>query len=358
MPFIIPQRPSFDASTLDRNICNPTALQAFGVLTDDGEPQQEAFHYRGDRCLTDTISLQKQYIETSSFEQLSGSWFFGGVLFSHFGHFFTESIHRLRSYTENPGEFDGVIFLKSPHSGTFSYNPLDIKYIRAILTEYFNIDREQILFVDSCIEVERLTCFRQEQQLGTTPKIEYVDFLGRLERAYLQNKDEPKGPEKIFFSRKNYLKAGRTLGMSAIEGVLSENGYLIVSPEDYTIREQFLYIHNAKRVICEAGSALHLFDALGPQKSELVVMSRRGFDARYWRDLYGSRVSRFLAFDKALPMHNYFGTTAGAGHSLYHIELLTAFLKDLGLSFNQAKLLAEIREAVSHDIKTLNVGFF
>lgn len=357
MPFLIPQRPSLEAATRNQNVSNPTALQAFGILSDDGVPVKEAFHYRGGRCLTEAAALHRRYLETTNFERLSGKWYFGGILFSHFGHFLTESIHRLRQYVANQESYNGVIFIKSPHAGTFSFNPLNIEYIYAILTEYFNIPKDRILISDSYLEIECLHCNPQEQQLGGSPDVDYMQFLGRLEKEYLKGRANNPKVEKIFLSRKNYLRAGRALGMKAVERIFSNNGYFIISPENHTIREQFLFVSDAKKVVCEAGSALHLFDVLGPQRAELVVMSRRGFDAHYWKNLYGNRVSRFFAFDKALPMHSYFGTTAGAGHSLYHTQFLIAFLQEIGLEFNPREFISDLRAAVNEDIRSLGVSF-
>lgn len=355
--YIIPQAASQELSTRNRNISNPSATQAFGVVDKNGWSVEAAAHYRSGRNLIDNLALQKRFKEAPGFKKITGRWYYGGILFPHFGHFLTESLHRLKGYYESRQDFDGVIFLKSPQDGTFDYSPFDISFIKSIVKDYFKIDPNNVLLADSHLEFEDLTCRPQEQQLGGAPNPTYVKFLGNLESEFLNGTIERDFPEKIFLSRKNYLKAGRTLGMAAIENVFSENGFSVISPEEYPIKQQLGFIHHSKKIFCEAGSALHLIDILGPQTSQLVVLSRRGFDAHYWRNLYGNRVSKFTAFDKVLPMHHYFGTSPGAGHSLYHIQFLINFLEDLGLVFNKTRLISEIREAVKDDINNLQVKF-
>jgi hypothetical protein len=48
---------------------------------------------------------------STSIPTLKGRWLFGGPLWSHFGHFFTDCIHRLWPLVDSPKVYKGVVFL-------------------------------------------------------------------------------------------------------------------------------------------------------------------------------------------------------------------------------------------------------
>lgn len=357
MPYIIPQEIQSEFGARNVNINNPDAKQAFGIISDDGMPVESAYHYRNGRCLTDAEELTMRYNSHRDYTNLPGKWFYGGIFFPHFGHFVTESIHRLRSYCATPENYKGIVFLKSPHGGTFSYNPLELEYVRIILLEYFKINPENILFTDSFLQVDSLQCDPQDQTLGGAPNKDYIDYLGAKEVKFLEDFHACDINEKIFLSRQNYLKFGRTLGMNAVQKVYQENGYVVIFPETMSIKEQVGILNGAKKVVCEAGSSLHLFDFIGSQDCELSIISRRGFDAQYWRNMYQSRVKKLSVFERVLPMHEYFDTIAGNGHSLLHIQFLFSFMRDSDLKFDDEKLMVEIRNNVRDDLEKMGLTF-
>jgi hypothetical protein len=358
MPFIIPQRPSREISTRNWNISNPAATQAFGVVSEEGEPVQDAFHYRGGRCLTDAAALRKRYEEADSFEKLSGNWYYAGIFYPHFGHFLTESIHRLQCLLSGDNCPDGIIFLKSPMQGSFDYDPLSLPYVQFIFEEFFALDPSRIIFTESFLHIESLEIGEQNSQLGICPDKTYLDFLRSRETDVASRMHWPQDRDRtIFLSRRQYLKSGRMLGMSAVETALRKNGVEILTPESLTVAEQIRNFREASTLYCEAGSALHILDAIGPQNVDLVVFSRRGFDSNYWKNLYKGRVKSVQVYDLVLPIHAYTRTRAGEGHSLAHPKRLYDFLTRLGLELNEKAFFDDLVNATSQDFLDLGLSF-
>lgn len=357
--FIIPQAASRDPSTRNRNISNPSASQAFGVVDSDGNPPEESLHYRGGRNLTDAKALQKRFQEAPEFGKLAGRWYYAGIFYPHFGHFLTESIHRLRDFIESTAEYDGIIFLKSPFQGTFDYDPLALPYVRFFLEDYFGLQISKVVFTTSFLEVDFCDIGRQDSQLGLCPDSGYLRYLRGIEEKFSSKFDWTENRNKeIFLSRQNYLRSGRMLGMTAVEKLFFERGVQIICPETQSIVDQIRTFREAKRVYCEAGSAIHMLDALGPQELDLVIFSRRGFDANYWKNLYKGRVKGVRVFDVVLPIHAYTRTRAGEGHSLAHPKKLFEFLKHLGVDAVEKDFVDDLVECSEADLSSLNLRFW
>lgn len=359
MPFLIPQTSSDTPETKTNNISAPNNLQAFGVIDDEGKPDEIAFQFRGSKQLTETTRLVERFTEVKYFEFVSGRWFYGGVLHPHFGHFLTECVHRLVDFIASKDEFDGVVFLKSPWHSNWDYDPLDLDYVRETLVEYFSIPPENILLCDSPLEIEKLVVSPQYHQLGVPVCNKYLRQLGEIETTYMRKYAETTPvqlEEKIFLSRANYIASGRCLGMSAIEDAYKDNGYSIVYPESYSFREQLMLIAGAKEITVEAGSAIHIFDLLGWQKSKLTVLSRRGNDQVYWRNSYGNRVEKGYFFDSLMPIHEYTGHPPGNGHSIINPSQIKAFFQRSSIEItDESAFTVSLREATFKDMNMLNL---
>ena len=358
MPYLIPQAHSRSLDTRTNNISAPSSLQAFGVVTDDGAPDPESFHWRGGRCLADEERLRLRYEGAEKFSYLDGKWFYGGIFYPHFGHFLTETIHRIRQYVQSKDSYDGLIFLKSPMKARFDYDPFSFEYVEFFLREFFGLNLSNIRVVDDFMKIEALEIGKLESQLGKCPETPYLRFLKKQETDLSRRLNWSENRSRaIFLSRRNYLKSGRMLGMSAVENVLSKNGIEIFEPEKSSIQDQIKNLRESKIVYCEAGSALHLLDGIGPQDLDLVIFSRRGSDGNYWKNLYKCRVRSVQVFDNVLPIHAYLGTSAGEGHSLAHPKRLSDFLLRAQLNFDQQKFITELVHCTNNDLSNLGYNF-
>jgi hypothetical protein len=229
MPYLLPETAEHDTTG------SGGWRLPFGIVDDTGMPVADAGHYRNGVLLTDEATLTERFRLETDLPKIDGRWFFAGILYSHFGHFFTESVHRLIHYIAHPSRWDGLVFIKSAKKGKYDHNPLkEGSFERFIICEYFGIDINKILICEHSTYFVHLDAFPQAAQLGMPAEILYLRFLKEIERQYLaksSNSERVNHPSLIFMSRSHYLTYGRALGMAAIEAVYQENGFTIVQPE-------------------------------------------------------------------------------------------------------------------------------
>jgi hypothetical protein len=350
MAYILPQTREF-------NISSPPDRQAFGVVDNQGRAVTEAFQCRAGKSLTNAEGLERRFKGQQEWTRLDGAWYYGGILYPHFGHFMTESVHRLRGYIEHAERYTGVIFLKTPQLGTFDYDPLDFPHVCDTLFDYFSLSKDDVFICDTPLEIESLTSVPQQSQLGIPISADYLNFLGQLQVRYvakfMAEEDRPATPDRVFISRRRYLSAGRALGMRAVEEVYEENGYEVFEPERWPLTVQVTTVSQASNVACEAGSAIHLLDIMGKLNIDLTVLSRRGLDRTYWYNLYRPRVKRMIVFDAVFPIVDYTMTPHDRGHSLIHPQEIMAFMEREHIVFNRAKFLDRLRYHTSEDMQQM-----
>lgn len=330
----------------------------FGVLTSSGRPIEASFHYRSNKIYTNSKSLEENFFRSNNQERLKGRWLYGGVIFAHFGHFLTESVHRLVHFLDDEENFDGVIFQKAPFRGESNFSINHHKFIAEVIFDYFRVPKEKVFFVQNDLLIDDVVFYPQAHQLGKAPSNQYLARLKLVEDTYfgLRGSNCQKNDlQSIFISRKNYLHMGRTLGMRSLENVFLSNHFSIITPEDFTIFQQMEHIREASHIIAEAGSAMHILDVLGPQTARLSLISRRGKDAKYWETVFSGRVEKMDVFEDVLPISLYTGNTPGNGHSLIFPSQMISFLRRLGINFNEEQFLDDLKNETHADMKRMNL---
>jgi len=200
--------------------------------------------------------------------QIKGKWMYGGILYDHFGHVLSESVQRLWCWRHIVNEVEGIIFLTS--------GPREISGFGNYLSELFdlwNIDRNKIKIVREVTDVECLYLPKPGGSIGSPQEEWYETELQALTNPS-QYKDS-EFPEKIVFSRKNFLTSGKIIGFLSIERLLEDEGYKIISPEDCSLTEQIKLIVNASNIVWEEGSNIHVLDILPRQDLDAFVFKRR-----------------------------------------------------------------------------------
>ncbi|WP_369684057.1 DUF563 domain-containing protein [Brachyspira innocens] len=76
-----------------------------------------------------------------------------------------------------------------------------------------------------------------------------------LSEELIKNYDINKFPKKIYLTRRN-VKTRRILNEYELMKVLSKFGYEMISPEEYSLQEQFCMFYNADKIISILGSGL------------------------------------------------------------------------------------------------------
>jgi len=236
-----------------------------------------------------TKLLQRKKNNGFSPKDIKGNWMYGGILYDHFGHFLSESVHRLWFWIHCSDKVDGIIFLTS---GPETLEDFANYYLE--LFDLWGIDEDKIKLVTEISTVETLHLPLPGGTIGAAQPEWYEDELKRLTPSNIFLNSAY--PEKVIFSRQKFLHSGKIIGFEAIESVLVESGYVVVYPEDCSLKEQLGYIVNATEVVWEEGSNIHVLDIL-PRQNLLAYIFKRRRGLKTFDVVLNRKVTQLRIFD-------------------------------------------------------------
>lgn len=173
------------------------------------------------------------------------AWF-GGYLFSHYGHFLLESISR-SVYSDVISSPDKIIF----------FNPQNITTLPRFIKDVFNsmgISEDRIILCDQPMRVAHLHV--REPALEISNQICPDAYCLALPRV---DADAIVRSGSVFLSRGGLSGKKRSIdGEAAIEGHLTQKfGTRIIHPEQHSVPEQVDILSSAGAIIGCEGSAFH-----------------------------------------------------------------------------------------------------
>ena len=121
-------------------------------------------------------------------------------------------------------------------------------------------------------------CFRREPDGTRLFTVEYRELIDSI-REYGEKNIAPAGIKKIYFSYSKH-PAKRVIGESKVEKFLSDLGYTIIFPENYSFKEQLSLLLGCEEFACTVGSASHnsIFLRDG---TKVTLIPRAGFISEY-----------------------------------------------------------------------------
>mgnify|MGYP005806565481 CR=1 FL=1 len=194
---------------------------------------------------------------------------FGGYLFSAYGHFLAESIHRLWPLFDDDQFCDlPVIFQSFPRYK----ERLDklLPFMEDILA-YLKIDASRIVLVNEPVFVQELLVPTQVKWLKD-PEVNRA-YVKRFE-AFSRN-IKTTSEKKVYVSRNGYMYSGSYLGESLVEKMLEDMDIKVIRPEEWKIKELMGLYKSAAKIAMVEGSALHAAEISGGIDARLLMISRR-----------------------------------------------------------------------------------
>lgn len=257
----------------------------YAVLDENGEIVELANLYREER-----LNYPDNRVPPENAEYLPGSHLFGGLLFNHFGHAFTESTTRLYALKSLLGEVESILF-----TGTTPSHKEANKHAASILNA-LGIEIPYRI-VHQPTKVERL--FVPEQLGGLGPRSKGHPELHRF-FADACEKIPAEGPEKLFISRAHYMmRRGGILAEPVLERNFLDQGFTLFSPERSSLQTQIARYRAAKVVVGLDSSAFHIASATCNHDLQPVIVLRRHHGAV---DI-GPQLSAFLGRDPLICNH-------------------------------------------------------
>ncbi|MFD1795037.1 glycosyltransferase family 61 protein [Paracoccus aurantiacus] len=201
---------------------------------------------------------------------LPGTWLFGGMIYTHFGHFLVETTSRLWALDHLDTPPDGVIFMPRKQAAKPE------RFISPVLPllDMFGKDVRNVRAVVRPKRVERLILapqgFGTGDMMGGSP--EFRAYIAR----HLGDGIEPQGGEKLYISRSRlFSKRGRYLGEKRLEQLFEAEGYEVFHPQDHTLAEQIARYKAASKIVSSDSSALHLAAFFTRPDDRIAIILRR-----------------------------------------------------------------------------------
>lgn len=216
------------------------------------------------------ITMRPETPPPEAADHREGSWLYGGMLFSHFGHFLLESTSRLWAADHVDADLAGVIFM------TRQYKTWPARYVRPLLPRFrlFGPPADNPVGIVKPTRVDRLVVapqgFGGGAMIAGCP--EFRDYIHRR----FGNDIPAAGADKIYISRTRlFTKRSRYLAEARIEALLEAEGYRIFHPQTLPFEDQIAQYKAAHTIISCDSSAVHLAALFAGPHSRVALTLRR-----------------------------------------------------------------------------------
>lgn len=259
----------------------PHHMKSLGIMTYGGLLNKDSrplytHHLRLDRKNKLLIAGVRTYPDNlnDGYKPLHGRWLYGGNMMWHFGHFMSESSHRLyyaTDFFQNSKNFEGIVF--SARMPLYSWQEW-------LIREYYNIDIKIHLVIDRSYEIESLVIPPQGSILGANVVCGgYSDFINHYQ-VNLLKRLAYKSEKKLFIGR-SHLNDGGINNEEVIFKYLEKKGYVYYKPEAHKLENQLYDMANASSIVAIGGSFVHLFDHLSTSNAKVLLIGRGDSDMFY-----------------------------------------------------------------------------
>ncbi|QIK78058.1 glycosyltransferase family 61 protein [Sphingomonas piscis] len=287
-----------------------------GSLTVEASPPSPALqHYRYGKAESALTILPLNDAKATTI--VEEPVIYGGLMFRHFGHALTESIHRLWPRYA----------LKELHSAKVAFNLVNNTKIMPYMTEALNFhgfSKSHVIPITEPIRFRRLFVGQQARTLaGPTT---FPGYQSMLDRELSWRLPPPSGSRRLYISRLRHQHSGSFYGESFVEKALQKAGFEVVYPEDLSLTQLVEALRSAELAIFAEGSAIHALELCGSAVPDTAIISRRPASMRRFSPLLQDICERWLISDHVL---------AQAGLSMDRkkhsaVLALPALMRDLG----------------------------
>lgn len=318
-------------------LLGPISKGSMTIAADPRAPELQHFRYGSESALS-ILAIDDP---TPPARVIEEPVIYGGLLFRHFGHAITESIHRLWPRYA----------LKDLHSAPVAFNLVKNFKITPYITEALNlhgISRSQVIAINEPILFRRLFVGQQARTLAGPTTI--ARYRTMLDRDHGRRLPPPTGDRRVYVSRLHHHHTGSFYGETFVEKALAEHGFEIVYPEHLTLTELVILLRSCSIAVFAEGSAIHALELCGSKVPAVAVISRRPVSRERFSPLLKDVCKRWLISDHLLK-------TAGMaldGKKNSGVVDLPAVMRDLRAfaklpeDFDQRR--DEMLRAVEHDM--------
>ena len=217
---------------------------SYGRLVQTAGPRRGWPNFSLGQSPSSSISPSSSYPRATE-----NSYFYGGHIGTHFGHFLTETLPRF--WCAPHWYLNKKIIC---HSGDTIEKLFSVSWIKEIF-EMIGLVKEQFIIFDRPTTITSLLISGVSFEENHFSHRQFAEFCNRLGRKYAIDLGIS---DPIFLSREKFKSAMRTIeGEEEITSILRNRGFRIVYPETLSIREQMGLFSSDRLTSGFVGSAFH-----------------------------------------------------------------------------------------------------
>lgn len=216
---------------------------------------------------------------------------YGGLLFRHFGHALSESMHRLWPR----------FALRELHGANVAFSLVHNAKVMPYAVEALNlhgITRAKVLRIEETTLFRRLYVGIQARRMAGPTLI--PDYRTMLDRELARRMPAPSRSRSLYVSRMHHHHTGSFYGESLVERALANEGFEIVYPERHSLTELVALLRCSGIAVFAEGSAIHALELCGTGTPDVFVIGRRGGATARFTPLLSDICRRWAVSDHLL----------------------------------------------------------
>lgn len=220
--------------------------------------------------------------------EISEPTIYAGPFFLHFGHFISESLHRLWPRLTMPEWVGAKVAYHA-----FSLTPLPTYVLDAL--SLYGVEVDDLIPIRATTRFQRLCVAPQvRQMMGPTLAPEYQGLLDPVldERFPLSSVRR-----RLYISRLHHQHTGSYFGETYVEAALEAQGFEIVYPERHTLPQMIAMFRSSDLAVFAEGSALHILELCGTRTPDAFVIGRRSGSVARFAPLLSAVCTRSMTSD-------------------------------------------------------------
>ncbi|MCW8109083.1 glycosyltransferase family 61 protein [Alteromonas ponticola] len=302
-----------------------------------------AQQYRGNRAKNENMIVesvsQLDYLHENDQQARwvrSGTYYYGGPVFSNFGHFLAECVHRLRPYNYlSEANVKGVIFQpkRRPEVVKLRFPILPPHFYDTL--KYLGVPKSKVIIQTRAMSVSNLIVSEQESifRSGLPVSEDYLQFLKFCERRAGIERDAQR-PRKVYVSRTPFLLRGALAGEAYIDKLMEENNFYVFRPEKFSLIEQLKIYKSADTLVFAEGGAVHVLELLGPLQADVHILQRRVHSPRVFAQILSPRVNSTSYYSSVYELPSLFALKEanniahGSALSIPDVQAMESYLTE------------------------------
>lgn len=198
--------------------------------------------------------------------RISEPTIYAGPFFLHFGHFISESLHRLWPRLTMP-EWSGAKI--AYHQ--FIPQPLPAYIIDSLALH--GISPDDLIPIVATTRFDRLCIAPQARQMMGPALM--PDYRTLLDPILDERFPFSQSGRRLYVSRLHHHHTGSYFGESYVEAALKAQGFDVVYPEQHPLHEMVDLLRSADLAVFAEGSAMHIMELCGSHAPDAFVIARR-----------------------------------------------------------------------------------